>query len=189
MDLFSWSAICPLRWAPSLPASGASPSHLPSEPESGQGHRGTSPPLPCPGHPWSRNKSSTAGTRHTPGQGSPEVTPVPRYSVWLQPSIFNDFSFLHTTLFIFHFPYRSCWALLTRREKKTTFKPKPARPEIEVLIFFSKTQNSWATTKGKGNLSQVHIWNQFAVCSHWVSLLIYIGWAVQGEQQISRRWS
>lgn len=74
--------------------------------------------LPCPAHPWSRDKSSTVGTCHIPGQGSPEVTPVPRYSVRLEPIIFNDFSFLHTTLFIFHFPNHSCWALLTRREKK-----------------------------------------------------------------------
>lgn len=49
MDFFSWSAICPLRWAPCLLPSGASPSHLTSDPEPGQGHRCASPALPIPG--------------------------------------------------------------------------------------------------------------------------------------------
>lgn len=65
-------------------------------------------------------------------------------------------------------------------------------PEIEVLIFFSKTQNSWATKKENGNLYQAHIWNQFAECSHWVSLLIYIGSAMEHFSKrngISKRWS
>lgn len=101
----------PFCWAPCLPASEA------SHPDSGQGHRWTSPALPIPG---AGTRAAQLALAHIPGQGSPEVTPVLRYSVRLEPSIFNDFSFLHTILFIFHFPSHSCWALLTRRGKKKT---------------------------------------------------------------------
>ncbi|CAM4475188.1 unnamed protein product [Caretta caretta] len=39
--------------------------------------------------------------------------------------------------------------------------------------------NSQETKNEKGNLYKIHIWNQSAGCSHWVSLLIYTGSAVE----------